>query len=44
MAGYRPGMSSNSVIARKLSSLYIVPADRKGEIEAALQTLGEKLV
>ena len=41
--GYRPGMSSCSVIGRKLGSLYDVPAERKREIETALETLDSKL-
>ena len=41
--GYRPGMSSCTVIGRKLGSLYGVPADPKREIETALETLDTKL-
>ena len=43
MAGFRPGMSSSSVIGRKLGSLYNVPADPKREIETVLETLDGKL-
>ena len=43
MTGFRPGMSSSSVIARKLGAVYDVPADRKQEIECALQTLDRRL-
>lgn len=41
--GYRPGMTSYSMIGRKLGSLYELPADRKREIETALETLDDKL-
>ncbi len=43
MAGYRQGMSSFSVISRKLGALYDVPSDSRRDIEAALQTLDSKL-
>ena len=41
--GYRPGMSSSTVIGRKLGSLYELPVERKREIETALETLDTKL-
>ena len=43
MAGYRVGMSSSTVIGRKLGAVYDVPADRKTEIESALQTLDRRM-
>ena len=43
MTGVRPGMTSSTVIARKLGVMYNVPADRKHEIESALETLDNKL-
>ena len=43
MAGYRSGMSSFSVIGRKLGLVYDVPADSKTEIESALQTLDRRM-
>ena len=36
-------MSSCSVIGRKLGTMYDIPADRKTEIESALQTLDRRL-
>ena len=43
MTGFRPGMSSSSVIGRKLGSLYNVPAEPKREIETVLETLDDRL-
>ena len=43
MTGFRPGMSSSSVIGRKLGSLYSVPAEPTREIETVLETLDDKL-
>ncbi len=41
--GYRPGMSSCTVIGRKLGSLYELPVESKREIETVLETLDNKL-
>ena len=39
MAGFRAGMSSCSIIGRKLGAMYNVPSDRHDRIEALLRTI-----
>ena len=42
-SGYRVGMSSSSMIARKLERLYHLPADMPREIGDMLQVLDRKI-
>ena len=43
MTGYRAGMSSSSMIGRKLGRLYDPPADMPSEIDEVLRVLDRKL-
>ena len=43
MVGYRTGMSSTGVIARKLGSMYDVPSDILHEMESLLRALDRNI-